>query len=119
VIKEWSVKIELSDTINDAYYIMKNGYAYLSLTSLKNSSAECAADKTGVAALGKYKTTDTEDMSGKTYAQLAAISGAVIGQDAYYLSRSQAYCSEDPIIRQKQQAAWDGFSAQDTTIQPE
>lgn len=118
-IKELSVKIELNAAIDDAYYIMKDGYAYLSLTSLKNADPECAADKTGVAAIGAYTKTDINDMSGKTYEEQvkAGGSGVIIGNKAYVLDRSQAYCSEKVDVQTKQQAAWDGFLTQAKTIQ--
>ena len=116
-IKELGIKIELNAATDDAYYIMKNNYAYLSLTSLKAAAAECGADKTGVVAIGKYVKTDLDEQSGKTYGDLAAAEGKVIGNDAYYMSRSQAYCSEDKTIQAKQQAAWDAYKAQSSTIQ--
>lgn len=116
-IKELGIKMELGDSTTDAYYIMKNGYAYISTTSLKTADAECGADKTGVVAIGKYAKTDVDEQSGKTYGDLATASGAVIGNDAYYMSRSQAYCSQDAGIQAKQQAAWDGFKAEAKTIQ--
>lgn len=116
-IKELGIKIELNTSTDDAYYIMKNGYAYLSTTSLKAADAECAADKTGVVAIGKYTKTDVEEMSGKTYAELATASGKVIGNDAFWMNRSQANCSQVPATQIKQQAAWDDFKAQASTIQ--
>lgn len=116
-IKELNIKIELNTSTDDAYYIMKNNYAYLSLTSLKNAAAECGADKTGVVAIGKYDKNALDEQSGKTYGDLAITEGKVIGNDAYYMSRSQAYCSEDKTIQVKQQEAWDAFKAQSSTIQ--
>ena len=116
-IKELGIKIELNAATDDAYYIMKNNYAYLSLTSLKTAEAECGADKTGVVSIGKYIKTDLDEQSGKTYGDLATAEGKVIGNDAYYMSRSQAYCSDDKTIQAKQQAAWDAYKAQSSTIQ--
>src|SRR3990167_3495259 len=40
-IKEWGVKVELDDATTDAYYVMQNGYAYVSLSSIKDPD-ECA-----------------------------------------------------------------------------
>ncbi len=116
-IKELGIKIELNAAIDDAYYIMKNNYAYLSLTSLKTAAPECGADKIGVVAIGKYLKTDLYEQSGETYGALATAGGKVIGNDAYYMSRSQAYCSDDIAIQAKQQAAWDAYKAQSSTIQ--
>ena len=118
-IPELGIKIELNAATDDAYYVIKNGYAYLSTTSLKNANAECAADKTGVAAIGKYTKTDMDEQSGKTYeADVAAgASGVVIGNSAYILNRSQAYCSDDVNVQAKQQAAWNAFLTQAKTIQ--
>lgn len=116
-INELGIKMELNTVTDDAYYIMKNGYAYISLTSLKTVAAECGADKTGVVSIGKYNKTDVDDQSGKTYGELAATDGKVIGSDAYVVSRSQAYCSDDITIQAKQQAAWDAFKTQSSTIQ--
>lgn len=118
-IPELGVKMELTATTDDAYYVMKNGYAYVSLTSLKTANAECAADKTGVAAIGKYTKTAVDEQSGKTYEAevTGGASGVVIGNNAFILNRSQAYCSDDMNVQAKQQAAWNAFLTQGKTIQ--
>ncbi len=117
-IKEFSVKLELDAATDDAYYVMKDGYAYISLNSLKNTD-QCAADKTGIVAVGQYNKTDMNEQTGKTYeAQITSGgSGAVVSNKAYLIERSQAYCSENVDAQTKQQAAWNSFLAKAKTIQ--
>lgn len=117
-IKEFSVKLELDAATDDAYYLMKNGYAYISLSALKNVD-ECAAEKTGMVAVSQNNKTDVEEQSGKTYEALiqAGGSGAIVGNKAYLMNRSQAYCSENLDTQTKQQAAWNSFLAKAKTIQ--
>lgn len=118
-IKELGVKVELDDTTTDAYYVMQNGYAYVSTTALKNASSECAAEKTGVVAVSKAAKGEYDEMLGKTYEQHINDGGygVIIGNNVYMMTRSQAYCSEDVNIQAKQQAAWNSFMAQAKTMQ--
>ena len=118
-IKELGVKVELDDATADAYYVMQNGFAYISTTSLKNAGPECSAEKTGVVAISKVNKTDTDEMTGKTYEQQIKDggSGVIIGNNVYLMNRSQAYCSEDVDVQAKQQAAWNSFLAQAKTMQ--
>lgn len=126
VIKELGIKIELTSGIEDAYYVMKDGIAYLSTISLNAADPECGADGTSVVAVTKAKKTDqgapggAGAMPGETYEDAAKKPGSdivIIGNDAYFLTRSQSYCSEDVKIQAKQQAAWNAFLAQAKTIQ--
>jgi hypothetical protein len=103
-IPELSVKLKLNSDTDDAYYVMKNGYAYLSLTSLKDVD-DCAADETGIAAVGKYKKTDVNEQTGKTY----ATEGTVIGNFAYTISQAQAYCTQKPTEQKTAEAARAAF----------
>lgn len=118
-IKELGVKVELDDTTSDAYYVMQNGYAYVSTTALKNASTECAAEKTGIVAISKAAKGEYDEMLGKTFEQHIKDggSGVVIGNNVYLMTRSQAYCSEKVDVQTKQQAAWNSFLAKAKTMQ--
>lgn len=117
-IPELGIKVQLGDATSDAYYVMQNGYAYISLNSLKNTD-ECAAEKTGIVAVSKVAKTDTDEQLGETYEAYinGGGNGVIIGDNAYLMNRSQAYCSEDVTVQAQQQAAWDGFLAQAKTMQ--
>ncbi len=108
-IKEFGIKMKLDDATDDAYYIMDNGYAYLSLTSLKNID-DCAADETSIAAVAEVKKTDVNEQTGKTYEEEAkAGSGTLVGNNVYVVSQAQAYCSEDKAVQTKAEAARAAF----------
>ena len=119
VIKELGVKIELDDATSDAYYVMENGFAYVSTTALKNANVECSAEKTAVAAISKVPKTATDEMIGKTYEQHIKDggSGVIIGDNVYLMTRAQSYCSEDLHVQAKQQAVWNSFLAKAETMQ--
>lgn len=107
-IPEMGIKMQLDDATKDAYYVMKNGYAYLSLESLKNID-ECAAEETSIAAISKAKKTDKDELSGMTYAEVAKDNGIVIGEFAYFITPAQAYCTEQPDAKLKNIAAREAF----------
>jgi hypothetical protein len=111
-IPELGIKMELDATTDDAYYIMSNGYAYLSLTSLKGID-DCAADKTSIAAISKTLKTEVDEMTGKTYEQIA---DKVIGDNAYFVTPAQALCTEQPAAKAKNLAARDAFPKLASTI---
>lgn len=114
-ITELGIKMELDDATDDAYYIMKNGYAYLSLTSLKNID-DCAADETSIAAVSKAKKSDVDEMSGQTYEEIAKTNGKAIGEFVYLITPAQAYCTEQPDAKLKNIAARDAFPKLASTI---
>ena len=117
-IKELGVKVELDDATTDAYYVMQNGYAYVSLSSIKDTD-ECAAEKTGIVAVSKVSKDEVDPMLDKTYEQHIndGGSGVIIGNNVYLMTRSQAYCSEDAAVQAKQQKAWDSFLAKSKSMQ--
>lgn len=112
-IPELGIKIPLNDATADAYYVMKDGYAYLSLLSLKDVD-DCSAEDTGIVAISKVAKNEEDPMLGTTYGQYIndGGSGVIIGDDVYLMNRSQAYCSEVLSIQEQQQAAWNGFLTQ-------
>ncbi len=103
-IKELGIKLKLNAATDDAYYEMKNGYAYLSLTSLKNVD-DCAALETGIAAVGQYGKDDTDEQTGKAY----STEGTVIGSYAYTIDSAQAYCTTKPAEQKIAEAARSAF----------
>lgn len=110
-IPELGIKMQLNATTDDAYYKMSvadANVAYLSLTSLKNID-DCAAEKTGIAAVGRYTKTDTDEQTGKTYEEMANQTGKVIGNYAYLVNQAQAYCTEDAASQAKSEAARSAF----------
>jgi hypothetical protein len=117
-IKELGVKVELDKTIEDAYYVMQGGYAYLSLKSFQTVD-DCSAERGGMVAVSKVAKGEYDQMFGKTYEQYIKDSGdgVVIGNNAYLMTRSQAYCSEVLDTQAQQQAAWNSFMAQAKTMQ--
>ncbi len=96
-IKEWGVKIPLSDRIKDAYYLVSNGSAdangqpntmWLGLSSLGgdcNASQANKPDKTivpDIGVLGRALPTDHEPVLGTPYTKLYP--GVTIGQYYYF-----------------------------------
>jgi hypothetical protein len=96
-IKEWGVKLPLSSTINDAYYVVSNGSAdangqpntmWLGLTSLGGDCDASKANTPGtskiseIGALGRALPTDHEPVLGTLYTQLYP--GVTIGKYYYF-----------------------------------
>jgi hypothetical protein len=96
-IKEWGVKLPLSDSIKDAYYIVSNGSAdangqpntmWLGLSSLSGdcnasqANAPGASTTSAVGALGRALPTDHDPVLQKPYTQLYP--GVTIGQYYYF-----------------------------------
>lgn len=110
-IKEWGVKMKLSDATDDAYYVMQNGYAYLSLTSLKNVDS-CAAEKTSLGALARENKDAINELTGKPYAD----QGVTIGKYTYVETQSQAGCTENVKYEQAALDARIAFAKDAKTI---
>lgn len=66
-ITEWGVKIPLGTATADAKYVIKNGYVYLSLTSLDGT--ECSVSSESVGALTRFLKADVnpDSPTGETY----------------------------------------------------
>jgi hypothetical protein len=67
VIKEWNVKMPLTANIRDAYYVINPDLpsaAYLSLTSLKNTS--CSASDITLASINRFTAQDMDKERGVT-----------------------------------------------------
>lgn len=108
-IPELGIKMKLDEDTEDAYYVVKNGYVYLSLKSLKEVD-DCAADKTSLAAASKVKKTDTNEMTGTTYEEEAKSgNGTLIGEYVYVVTRAQASCTEQAGLQDKAGAASSAF----------
>lgn len=94
-IKEWGVKIPLSDTIKDAYYVVPIGISNnadgkpsavdFGLTSLNSSCGTVTSDSTNfshvLGSIVRALPTETDPVSGKLYTQLDP-NGTTIG--GYY-----------------------------------
>jgi len=86
-VKEWGIKIPLSSTISDAYYVAatdSTGTMWLGLKSLDSTCAASNANNAGaggadlaLAALVRVAPSDLEPVQGKPYSQLYP--GTVIG----------------------------------------
>jgi len=101
-IKEWGVKLPLSSSIQDAYYIVPTGITddadgrpsgiYVAVSSLKNTCGDISAGNTNtsiekaVGEIVRSLPTDKDPVSGKLYTQLNP-NGTTIGGYYYgYLS---------------------------------
>ena len=101
-IKEWGVKMPLSDTIKDAYYVVGKGSSdgpgglpdtmWLGLASLNcpscNPSRNDYGERGALGAIIRVSPTETDPVSGQLLSQEYP-SGATIG-DHYYLYQSWA-----------------------------
>lgn len=98
IIKEWNVKVPLTDKIADATYVVTNGTVYLSTQSLTKKYPECAADKTTVFAYGRYDNPNTpnpNDPSGETTYGQTLPNAPKVGTYYYYGVPPQAGCTMD------------------------
>jgi hypothetical protein len=108
-IKEWGIKLLLSDSIKDAYYVIPSGMSknadglpsgiWLSVTSLNSSCGDASVGNTNVSvnnAVGEIVRslpTETDPVSGKLYTQLEP-SGTTIGNYYYgYTSGTKKTCA--------------------------
>lgn len=92
-IKEWGVKVPLTDADSDAYYLIKSdlpNVAYLSLEKYKNT--ECSADNTTLAAYFRFTKDETDPLGGQTYFSERPDS-VKIGSYYYSVNHPQAACS--------------------------
>jgi hypothetical protein len=123
-IKEWKIKLELSESIKDGYYYFdstrseaeKYKYAYLSLTSLKDT--DCSAESVTTGAITRFTEAEKDPISGQTY--LSGYPDAPkVGGYYYFFTRPQAMCSEDTDIQTKADKAIQAFRSALTSIQAE
>lgn len=93
-IKEFGVKIVLSDTVKDAYYIgttANKGFVYLKVHSL-DFEPQCKSDDSSTAALSRVGKDDINPMSEKKYSE--SFSGTTIGNYFYYIDLAQYACAQ-------------------------
>ena len=120
-IKEWGIKVPLSDRIKDAYYVVSNGSAdangqpntmWLGLTSLGGDCNASQANKPGkttipdIGVLGRALPTDHEPVLGTLYTKLYP--GVTIGQYYYfYISGTKGKTCASPANLQSIDSAFD------------
>ncbi len=110
VIQEWGVRFQHTDATIDAYYHFfpdRPDHAYLSLTSLKDIEY-CGADKTGIAALSRFKDGDQDDMREQPMTE-SYPDAPKIGDYYYYVTGAQAACADDEAALEKASAARKAF----------
>jgi Tfp pilus assembly protein PilE len=111
---EWGVKIPLSSSISDAYYVYKNGYVYLSVNSLSNT--DCSADSTTLGAVMRFTADQKDDYSGELYVNEIK-DAKKIGQYYYSYTHPQAGCSDDQTVLAKADADMAAFKTAVSNIQ--
>lgn len=108
VIKEWGVKIPLTDTIADTTYLYKNGYVYVSTDSLTKKYPECSTGKTTVYAYGRFGSmkdpVDAPGAEGQTYGDIMP-NAPKVGSYYYYGTPAQALCNSNDATTQKEMDA--------------
>ncbi|HET8708791.1 MAG TPA: hypothetical protein VFL85_00765 [Candidatus Saccharimonadales bacterium] len=111
VIREWSVKLPLTNEIKDAYYTYKvvdtpdyGSVVYLGTTSLTAMDARCAPEKIGVAAIFRQSIAQHDAALKSGHAENV---GSVRLGDYYYgYSQAQSACGDTiESAASKQQAA--------------
>lgn len=98
-IKEYGVKLVLTKDIEDAYYVMNNGYPYLSVKSLqKYPDCDLAKNKGSgsVAAVTKTKVGDDNYGSAWTKSDLEKISKLNVGEYYYWVDLANGGACSDP-----------------------
>lgn len=94
-IKEWGVRVPLSDTSKNAEYKYRNNYAYIDVTGLKNG--ECS-DEGATGVILRFKKADINPDTEKTY--LSSLPDAPqVGQYYYAYTGPQAACSDDDAVQ--------------------
>jgi uncharacterized protein (UPF0333 family) len=96
VIKEWGVKVPLTNEIEDATYYYKSGdggsAVYVSTKSITAKYPNCAADKTTIYAYGRYDNPkEMNELAGQTMEQVNP-GAPKVGNYYYYAMHPQAYC---------------------------
>jgi len=94
-IKEWGVKIPLTESTKDAYYVFlqnDTSSAYLSLHSLDGT--QCAADQTSIGAVFRYLPGDQDPESHEFYSSIYT-DGIKVGNYYYRYASPQAGCSDN------------------------
>ena len=92
VIKEWGVRMKLTDNLKDAYYVIKpdtSSSAFLSLQSLTAVAPECAPDKISVGVLFRQTTAEHDTTVSE---QTAPYGDVRIGNYYYGYVGAQAGC---------------------------
>lgn len=113
-IPEYGVQITLSDDIKDAYFVKKNNYMYLKVSSL-DIEPQCKSDDTSIAALGRVGKDEINPMTGGKYSD--SFSGKVIGNYFYYIDLAQYICAEKPENKTLLDKVRTAFSNASSTIQ--
>ena len=93
-IKEFGVKVLLTDSIKDAYYVnttADKGYVYLKVHSL-DSEPQCKKDDSSTAALSRVGKDEINPMSEKKFSD--SYNGATIGNYFYYIDLAQYECAQ-------------------------
>lgn len=113
-IKEYGIKIPLSDAIEDAYYYTKYNktdditYVYLRVHSLDSESYCNDNYNMSLAALNKVGKDEIDQRSGNKYSDSG--NGMVIGNYYYFIDLSQAVCSQKTSNQTVETNARKGFS---------
>lgn len=97
VIKEWGVKIPLTDANADAYYVYKKfeggDAVYVSTKSIAAKYPECGADKTTLFAYGRFDDLNKfDDLYGKKFSELYP-NAPKVGDYYYTATPPQAGCA--------------------------
>ena len=116
VIKEWNVKIPLTEAISNANYRFENGYVYVGISGAGDICS--ASSSTGsIAAISRFTASEVDPDTNKTYLSAydtleSAYRPTLLNGYYYSLKGSQAACSDDDAELAKASAAREAYVMQ-------
>jgi flagellar basal body-associated protein FliL len=100
IIKEWGVKIPLTETTKNASYLYKNGYVYLNV-GIEGDEDNACTEQAAVSKITKYS--EDADNWRERPSELDEVASK-IGNTYYLIEGSQSMCSETETVQAKASA---------------
>lgn len=116
-ITEWGVRFKLGANSTGGYYFIEEGkpnYAYLSTGELKNT--DCAANKTTTGVYTRFTQNEEDPITQEPYIQQYP-NAPKVGNYYFIFSQPQAFCSDDPAVQAKAEAAQDAFKTDVVSVE--
>ena len=104
IMKEWNIKLPLTDEIKSADYRYTKDIIYLGVSNLGGYCSAHADEAGGMGGIIRYKAGETNPTTGNKY-ESESTSDVKLGSYYYRYIHSQAACTEDEALNAKELAA--------------